>query len=166
MSVLAKIFSFLNVTDTFRGKFPDFREKGFSYRSLSVRAAVKGGKFTLEEAVLDAPSMQVFATGDVDIVTREADLKVLVAPFQTVDAVVRNIPVLGHILGGTLVSVPVSVKGDIRDPKVTAMEASAVGSGLLGIAERTLNSPVHVISPFFPGKEKKGAGSAPPPANP
>jgi hypothetical protein len=56
------------------------------------------------------------------------------------------------------------VKGDIRDPKVTTMEAAAVGSGLLGIAERTLKSPVHLISPFFPGKEKKADGGANPPA--
>jgi hypothetical protein len=166
MTVLSSVLELLNVTDLLRGKFPDFRKKGFDYKTIVVRGEAKGGKFLLGEAVLDAPSMQIFATGDVDLLTREADLKVLVAPFQTVDAVVRNIPVLGYILGGKLLSVPISVKGDIRDPKVTTMEAAAVGSGLLGIAERTLKSPVHLISPFFPGKEKKADGGATPPAGP
>jgi uncharacterized protein YhdP len=162
MTTLAKVFSLLNVTETFRGKFPDFRKKGFDYRNLSVRAEIRGGKLALKEAVLAAPSMQVLATGEVDLLTREADIQVLVAPFRTVDAVVRNIPVLGYILGGTLVSVPVRVTGDIRDPKATAMEAAYVGSALLGIAERTLRTPVHLLSPILPGKEKKAAAGAAP----
>jgi uncharacterized protein YhdP len=162
MATLAKVFAFLNVTETFRGVFPDFREKGFAYRNLSVRGELMDGKFTLKEAVLDAPSMEVFATGEVNLLTREADLKVLVAPFRTVDAVVRKIPVLGYILGGTLISVPVRITGDIRDPKVTTMEAAHVGSSLLGIAERTLKTPVHLFSPILPGKEKKAAEGATP----
>jgi hypothetical protein len=106
------------------------------------------------------------ASGEVDIATREADLKVLVAPLGTVDAIVRRIPVLGYILGDSLLSVPVTIKGDIRDPKVTTMDPGAVGSGLLGIFERTLKTPVHVVSPFLPGKEKPAADVATPPAGP
>jgi hypothetical protein len=79
-----------------------------------------------------------------------------------VDAIVRRIPVLGYILGDSLFSVPVTVKGDLRDPKVTTMDPGAVGAGLLGIFERTLKTPVHIVSPFFPGKEKKAADGATP----
>jgi len=162
MTVLSSVLELLNVTDLLRGKFPDFRKEGFAYRTLVVRGEAKDGKFALREAVLDAPSMQMVASGEVDIVTREADLKVLVAPLGTVDAVVRRIPVLGYILGDSLFSVPVTIKGDLRDPKVTPMDPGAVGAGLLGIFERTLKTPVHVVSPFFPGKEKKAADGATP----
>jgi hypothetical protein len=164
MTFLSRVFELLNVTDLLRGNFPDFREKGFAYETLAVRGEAKDGKFTLREGVLDAPSMQLVATGEADIPTREVDIKVLVAPLRTVDAVVRRIPVLGYILGGSLVSVPVTVKGDIRDPKVTTMDPGAVGAGLLGILERTLKTPAHVISPYLPGKEKKPEGAVPPPA--
>ncbi len=75
MTLLARIFSFLNVAETFRGRFPDFGKEGFPYRSLSIRAEARDGKFVLNEAVLDAPSMQIFATGEVDLLTRESDLK-------------------------------------------------------------------------------------------
>ena len=87
-----------------------------------------------------------------DFIRREEDLQVLVSPFGTVDAVVRRIPILGYILGGTLVSIPVAVRGDIDDPKVTPLEPAAVGKGLLGIVERTFKAPAHVISPILPGK--------------
>jgi len=93
---------------------------------------VKDGKFLLVEGTMDAPSMGIAATGEIDLLRREEDLKVLVSPFGTVDAVVRKIPVVGYILGGTLVSIPVAVRGDLSDPKVTPLEAAAVGKGLLG----------------------------------
>jgi hypothetical protein len=162
MTLLSSVLELLNVTDLLRGQFPDFRKEGFAYKSLVVRGEAKDGKFALREAVLDAPSMKMVASGEVDIASREADLKVLVAPLQTVDAVVRRIPVLGYILGGSLLSVPVTIKGDIRDPKVTTMDPGAVGAGLLGIFERTLKSPVHVISPYLPGKEKTADDGATP----
>ena len=152
MTVLSRIFSYLNVTELLRGKVPDLGKTGFPYRTLAIRGEMKDGKFLLGEATMDAPSMGIAATGEVDIIRREADLKVLVSPFGTVDAVVRKIPVLGYILGGTLVTIPVAVRGDIDDPKVTPLEPAAVGEGLLGIVERTLKAPAHVISPILPGE--------------
>jgi len=49
------------------------------------------------------------------------------------------------------VSIPVAVRGDIDDPKVTPLEPAAVGKGLLGIVERTFKAPAHIISPILPG---------------
>jgi len=147
MTFLSRIFSYLNVTDLLRGKLPDLGKEGFPYRTLAVRGEVNDGKFLLGELTVDAPSMGIAATGEVDFIRREEDLKVLVSPFGTVDAVVRKIPVVGYILGGTLVTIPVAVRGDINDPKVTPLEPAAVGEELLGIVGRTLKAPVHIISP-------------------
>ncbi len=147
MTFLSRVFSYLNVTELLRGKLPDLGKEGFPYRTLVVRGEAKDGKFLLGELTMDAPSMGIAATGEVDFLRREEDLKVLVSPFGTVDAVVRKIPVLGYILGGTLVTIPVAVRGDINDPKVTPLDPAAVGEGLLGIVERTLKAPVHILSP-------------------
>ena len=152
MTFLSRILSYLNVTELLRGKVPDLGKTGFPYRTLAIRGEMNDGKFLLGEATMDAPSMGIAATGEVDFLRREEDLQVLVSPFGTVDAVVRNIPVLGYILGGTLVSIPVAVRGDIDDPKVTPLEPAAVGKGLLGIVERTFKAPARVISPILPGK--------------
>jgi len=147
MTVLSRIFSYLNVTELLRGKVPDLGKTGFPYRTLAIRGEMNDGKFLLGEATMDALSMGIAATGEVDLINRKADLKVLVSPFGTVDAVVRKIPVVGYILGGTLVTIPVAVRGDINDPKVTPLEPAAVGEELLGIVGRTLKAPVHIISP-------------------
>ena len=147
MTFLQRIFSYLNVTDLLRGKLPDLGKEGFPYRTIVVRGEAKDGKFLIGELTMDAPSMGIAATGEVDFIRREEDLEVLVSPFGRVDAVVRKIPVLGYILGGALVSIPIAVRGDISDPKVTPLEPAAVGKGLLGIVERTFKAPAHIISP-------------------
>jgi hypothetical protein len=152
MTFLSRVFSYLNVTELLRGKIHDPGKEGFPYRTVTVRGETKDGKFLFGEVTMDAPSMGIVAIGEVDFLRREEDLQVLVSPFGTLDAAVRKTPVLRYILGGTLVSIPVAVRGDIDDPKVTPLEPSAVGKGLLGIVERTFKAPAHVISPILPGE--------------
>jgi len=166
MTVLSRILNYLSVTEVLRGELPDLHKEGFRYRSLAIRGQVNDGKFQLEEATMDAPSMGMAANGEADFVRRQANLQVLVSPFGTVDAVVRKIPVLGYILGGTLVSIPVAVRGSFDDLKVTPLEPSAVGNELLGIVGRTLKAPVHVISPILPGKSSAGQETSPAPISP
>ncbi|MBP2689779.1 MAG: rane protein-like, partial [Deltaproteobacteria bacterium] len=152
MTVLSRIFSYLNVTELLRGKLPDLEKTGFPYRTLAIRGDMNDGKFLLAEATMDAPSMGISATGEVDMLNRKGDLKVLVSPFGTVDAVVRKIPVLRYILAGTLVTIPIAVRGNFDDLKVTPLEPAAVGEELMGIVERTLKVPFRVISPILPGE--------------
>ena len=147
-TLLSRIFGFLGVSDLFHGKLPDLEKKGFAYRSIVERGEIRDGKIFLSEATVDAPSMGIAAAGEVDLMGKETDLKVLVAPFTTVDRVVGWIPGLNYILGGTLVSIPVTVTGDIKDPKVKTLSPKAVGEGLLGVLTRTLKLPVKAVDAF------------------
>ena len=65
----------------------------------------------------------------------------MVAPFALANEVVRKLPLLGYVVGGTLTSLPVSVSGDIRDPLVVPLGPGAITSELLGIVNRTLTLP-------------------------
>jgi hypothetical protein len=56
-------------------------------------------------------------------------------------------------LGGSLVSVPVKIKGNLSDPQVTFLSPSAVGSAFLGIMERTIKLPITIIEPVLPSKK-------------
>jgi hypothetical protein len=71
-----------------------------------------------------------------------------------VDSVIKRIPLVGNILGGTLVSIPVSVKGDLKKPDVTILSPAAVGEGLLGIMKRTVDVPLKIINPFLKEERK------------
>ncbi|HET7318284.1 MAG TPA: AsmA-like C-terminal domain-containing protein, partial [Nitrospirota bacterium] len=158
---LAKILSLLNVSDLLRGNLSDFRAKGLSYRSISIRAGIRSGKLDLQELVIDSSAMNIVGQGVIDLKDSTVSMTVLVAPFTTVDKIVSKIPVVNYILEETLVSIPVTMSGRISDPEVKFMPASAVGDGVLGILKRTLKAPVKIIEPVLPGERKKEGASDP-----
>jgi uncharacterized protein YhdP len=153
--VLAKIFGLLNITEIFKGKLPDLTQEGFAYQSITAEGTLQNGKLVVNEGIVKSASMDMFGAGDIDLTAKKLDLTVVVAPLKTVDFVVSKIPIVSHILGGTLVSIPIKIKGNWADPMVTPMSPTAIGSGLLGIIERTLKLPVKLVEPLAPGKETK-----------
>jgi len=145
--LLGKIVAFLNVTEIFRGKLPDLTQEGFGYDSITVKGHIKKGRLWLEEFVLDGVSMEIVCEGTVDLLDKDLDLKVLVAPLKTVDSVVKKIPVMGKVLGGSLVSIPMKITGNLKDPKITYLDALAMGSGLFNVMKRVFEYPVKIFSP-------------------
>ena len=153
--LLAKIFSILSVTEIFRGKTPELGGSGFPYRTLVVNGEMRQGKLLLDRAFIDGSSIDLIAEGEVDIARNKIDLVVLVAPFSTINWIVRHIPLVGKVMGGTLISIPVKVSGDLADPEVTFLAPSAVGSRLVELMKNILQLPVEIISPVLP--REKGA---------
>jgi hypothetical protein len=73
------------------------------------------------------------------------ELTCLVAPFKTADILIEKIPILGTILNGRLVSIPVKAVGSLHDPKVFLLPPSEVGKGLVGTMQRILETPFKLI---------------------
>ena len=153
--MLAKIVALLNVTEIYRGEVPDLAGKGFAYNSMSAKAVFEDGKLIFKEGSIDSPSMGIAIEGHIDLVKKKVNLTVLVAPFKTVDRIVKHIPLVSNILGGTLVSIPFKAVGELSDPDVIPLSPTAVGSGLLGILQRTLELPITIIQPVLPGSKDK-----------
>lgn len=152
--LLSKIFAFLNLTELLRGKLPDMGKEGFAYNTMRAKADLLDGRLVIREALIDGKSMEIGCEGEVDLIRDQLDLRVLVAPFKTVDFIIKHIPGLNYVLGGTLVSIPVRVSGRLADPTITPLSPSAVGEGLLGIMERALTLPVKMIEPILPETKK------------
>lgn len=161
--LLAKVLAILNVTEIYRGQVPDLIGEGFAYRSMSAIAKLQGGKIIMEECSIDGASMGIACEGDIDLVEKKIDLLILVAPFKTVDRIVEILPLIGSVLGGKLISIPFRAKGDLVDPNVYALPPTAVGSGILGILERTLKLPITIIQPVLSGFKggKQNSSSVP-----
>jgi hypothetical protein len=94
------------------------------------------------------------ARGSIDLIDGGLDVTLLVAPLRTVDSVVGKVPVMGSVLGGSVVSIPVGVSGTVGKPKVTPLEPSAVGGELKGLMERTLRLPKRALH-VLPGRRAK-----------
>jgi len=141
-TLLSRILSVLNVSKVFKGKIPNVLQKGFAYRTISIEADIKESKIHLTKAIIDGNDMTLIFNGWIDPVTDSLDLVCLVAPFKTVDLIVKNIPLINTLLEGRLVSVPLKATGKISDPTVIPMHPSAVGSGLVNMMSGILNTPV------------------------
>ena len=160
-SVLIDISNLIQVTEMFKGKMPDLSAEGFGYHSILIDGDVKKSVLNLNEMVIDGMSMGIVCHGYIDYFNKKIDVTALVAPLKTVDLIVNHLPGVNYILGGTLISIPVRISGDLDNPKVTPVSPTAVGSGLLGIMKRTLRLPVKMIEPVLqnqapvpPDKEK------------
>ena len=150
LNLLSKILALLNVTQLFLGKVPDLAHDGFAYNSLSIKGTLSNGRLAIGEAVLDGSSMNIVGQGEVDVRTGKMDISALASPLKTVDTILRKIPVVRYILGGTLVSVAVRAEGNLDDPTVSILRPSAVIKGLLGVVERVLKLPVRIFEGGVP----------------
>ncbi len=144
-NILTKIFALLNITEMFAGKTSGLGDKGFGYAAIRAHAAIKGGDLNFDEILVDGHAMKISGAGTVSLVDEKVDVNLLVAPLKTFDRLVKKIPVVGYITGGSVLSVPVKVQGGIADPQVLLVPPGAVGRGLIGILERTLEAPLKVV---------------------
>ncbi|MBW1997889.1 MAG: AsmA-like C-terminal region-containing protein [Deltaproteobacteria bacterium] len=146
---LQNVLSYLNLIEVFAGKFPDLHAEGFPYNFVKSKILVKEGRLYFQEGIIDAPSMEIFFQGELDPVADTLDLTLIVSPLRTADSILKNIPVLGYITGGSLISIAFKVKGPRDNPSVSPLPPSAVGAGIVGMVERTLKLPVKIIEPVF-----------------
>jgi hypothetical protein len=153
--LLAKILAILNVTEIFRGEVPDLLGKGFAYKTITARVNFHGSKLLIKEFSIDGNSMTIVSEGEINLVEEKLNLVVLVAPFKTVDTIIKKIPLVRTILGGKLISIPFRAVGDLNDYQVIPLSPTAVGSGILGIMERTAKLPFTIIQPLLEPEKKE-----------
>jgi len=151
--ILIKIFSILNVTEVFKGKLSNPESNGFAFNSIHAKADIQNGKIVLNEMIIDGTSMNIVCQGSIDLVNKQMDVTALVAPLKTIDFFIKRTPIVKDILGGSLISIPIGIKGRMENPYVTPLPPSKVGEGLLGIIKRTLQLPVKIIQPISSGEE-------------
>ena len=167
-SVLMKIFSVLNVTEGFTGGRLDLTGEGYGYSRAYAKVDIGKGKLQFKEILLDGNSLKITGQGSIDLTDNTVDIVLLAAPLKTVDRIVNKIPVINYIIGGSLISIPLRVKGEMSDLSVVTMPPSAVGKGLLGIMERTLKAPFKLVegAAEFASEESAATEAAPDTTNP
>jgi hypothetical protein len=155
LGLLSKLFAVLNITEIYRGEAPDLTGEGFAYNTMEIKADFNGKKLVMQQCAIDGASMDIACEGEIDLADNKINLVILVAPFKTVDRIVKHIPLVGGVLGGKTISIPFRAKGDLDDPDVIPLSPTAVGSGILGIFERTLKLPITIIQPLLPDEQPK-----------
>ncbi|HYB49936.1 MAG TPA: AsmA-like C-terminal domain-containing protein [Burkholderiaceae bacterium] len=154
-ALIANILAMTDVIGSLGGGLADLNAEGFAYRTLDIDGHLAQGSLVVEDFTFDSSAFGLAAEGSVGLAQGDTDLTVLVAPFSRLTNLIRKIPIIGYLEGGTLTSVPVAVHGDIRDPTVVPLDPRAIGSDLTALFTRALKIPEKILAPL-------GASSASP----
>jgi uncharacterized protein YhdP len=152
---LDKTLDLVNETENVKGKLPDLDKTVISYHTLTARGTIRENVVDLEEGMLDASSFGILAQGKIDLHDQSVDFNALVTPVNKIQRIIGKIPVAGAVLGGSLISIPVKIRGNTQDPKVDFLSPSAIGSAFFGIIKRTIKLPITIIEPILPGKKQE-----------
>lgn len=139
-TLLSRVLSVLNVLGE-----TDLQQQGFGFKTFTANADIKESVVHIKQAVIDADNMAIIAEGWADPLNDELDITFLVAPFKTIDTIIKYIPIVSTILNGRLVSFPVRAYGKLSDPTVVPLHPSAVGKGLLNLLGDLVKTPGRLI---------------------
>ena len=153
MVLLSNIFRVINFTELLR----DYQESGFPYSLMEISGHVAADNIILDKARIDGRGLDLLAEGEVNISSMDSDLTVYVVPLKTFDSMLNMVPVVGRAVGGRkghIVTIPISITGNIREPDLNVMSVKAVGLSTLKWIGDTLLLPFDLfIRPFTDDSE-------------
>lgn len=148
--LLSRILEVLNFTEIVKGRLPDLSTTGLAYTTITLQGKFQDGKLLIDKFFMDGETIGLVGNGELRLEDDTLDIELLAAPFKTVDTIVKYIPGVNYLLGGSLIAIPVRITGTLDDPKVTILSPSAIGSSLYNLAERTIKSPFKLIETINP----------------
>ena len=149
--ILSTLLEVLNVTEIIKGRLPNMTTSGFNYTIITMDGQFRNGKLLVDKLFIDGETLDVLGFGEVDIKKKTINLELLATPFKTADTIIKYLPGINYLMGGSLVAIPVSVKGDPANPRVSIMSPASVSKGLLDLGARTLKLPYKVMESIITG---------------
>jgi len=114
-----------------------------SYIAIEIDARVEGAKMVIERALYESGALNVAMQGDVGLRDRQVALTGVALPI--VNTILRNVPIVGRVVGDPIVGIPISVTGDIGDPQVSRIGAGAIAGGLVNTLQAVVSLPVQLL---------------------
>jgi hypothetical protein len=149
-SPLEATFDYLNGTGDFNVAFPDLDRESFPFRSIGGHGTVEGMTLVIDEVATESSLFTITGVGEVDLEHEHIDARGLVSVRMPGDSVIRRIPIVGSLLGGSILGIPVRVIGSLERPNVTYLAPSDVGAQLLRMPVRILGLPLEAIRLYTP----------------
>jgi len=135
----------------------DSSREGIGYTAIEIDARLAAEKMTIERALFESRGLNVAMQGEVGLRDRQVALTGIALPI--VNTILRNVPIVGRVVGDPIVGIPISVSGDIADPKVSRIGAGAIAGALVNTLQAVVSLPVQLLG------AGTGAGTAVPPAS-
>lgn len=149
-TLLTRILSVVNVIDLFsKNAVQEFFSDGFFYSDMEFKGNVEDNILIIDKVKIKGNGMNLFGSGKIDLSKMDMDFAVLIAPFKVLDTTLSKLLSLGFIKeneDNVIITFPLSVKGSIKDPKVTPLPAHALGESLVNLAKSVLILPFKIFT--------------------
>lgn len=155
--LVSRILEVLNVTEIVKGRLPDLATTGFAYTTMTLDGEFQNGKLIIHKFFMNGETLSLVGNGEIRLEDQTLDIQLLAAPLKTVDTIIKHIPGVNYLLGGSLIAIPVGITGSLDDPRVEVMSPSAIGSSLYDLAERTITSPFKLLEKINPWGERNSS---------
>ncbi|MGZ8484443.1 MAG: hypothetical protein ACXWZQ_11115 [Candidatus Binatia bacterium] len=143
-------FDYLNQTGDFSVAFPDLNREAYPYRLISAKGTVAGQNIFAKEIIVEASPYAIAAQANADLEQKTIDAKGLVTVLLPADKIIKNIPLVGSIVSGSMVGIPVEVTGGFEQPQVSYSSLAALGAEIVNVPLRILGLPLGMLQIFTP----------------
>ncbi len=123
--------------------------RGLDYSEFVVEGTLRGGVAEISTTTLNAAALAIAMAGEIDFPAERVNLRGIVAPFSRIYNVVQHIPIVGQIFGARVIGIPVTVRGDLRNPTVVPLGPAAIGQSLVNLLGAVVRTPVDLVDPFL-----------------
>lgn len=144
--LFTRILDFLNVTNVVLGDLPEFNKRGMPYDSFRIRYRVEKGRIIMSGIQLNADTVAIAGEGVIDLVRNTTNITLLVSPLRTIDKILNKIPIIRKFR--TIISIPVGIHGDLKNPVIVPLSPKAVGSHLFDLMKDAVRLPFSILEPL------------------
>ena len=146
--VLSTLLSVLNLPAVLQGQVNLDRE-GMPFDRLKLVGTVNNGVVHAKEFLLDSPVLKISGTGRYDIQADEFDMVLATSPLGSYSAILKRIPLFGHLLSGDRQGFDTAVfelKGSANNPQLRYLPAESLMTGVKGTAQLAFDILVNAIT--------------------
>ncbi|MDX8387640.1 MAG: AsmA-like C-terminal domain-containing protein [Ghiorsea sp.] len=122
----------------------DLVGKGLFYDKLQIEAGFDNETLDIKQLAMTSSALDAGGTGKVNLSTGEIDILLIARPWQNIEAIIGNVPVLGYVLAGedkSFLRKVYRIHGPASDAAVDEMDPEEAGLPRSGLLEHLFSLP-------------------------
>jgi hypothetical protein len=145
---MARVLTLDSVAGALRARPSELMARGLDYSELAVAGSIDAGRVRMTSGTLNAEALGFAWTGEIDVPAGRIHVNGIVAPFGRLHGVAQHVPIVGQLFGTRVVGIPVSITGDLHDPRVVPLGPAAIGESVVNLLGAVVKMPVDLLDPF------------------
>ena len=146
--VIATLLSVMNLPALLQGQV-DLNQNGLPIDRLKLVFSLNNGVLDAKEFLLDSPILKISGTGRYDIMADQFDMVLATSPLGSYSAMLKRIPLFGHLLSGDRQGFDTAVfelKGSAKNPDLRYLPSESLKTGVKGTAQLAFDILVNAIT--------------------